>query len=64
MVKNYPLLALDIQDCRWRCDPDILGFKTTAELHPEHRILGQADAVDALRYGLDSRVHGNNVFVR
>jgi len=64
VVKNYPLLALDIQDCRWRCDPDILGFKTTAELHPEHRILGQADAVDALRYGLDSRVHGNNVFVR
>ena len=64
MTQDYSLLKLSVSDCRWVCDPATLGFSSTAELHPEHRILGQPDAVDALRFGLDSRTHGNNVFVR
>jgi predicted ATP-dependent protease len=60
----FPDLKLDAKDCRWICDSTRLGFETTVELHAEHRILGQPDAVEALRFGLDSRVHGNNVFVR
>ncbi|XOV89981.1 MAG: Lon protease family protein [Pseudomonadota bacterium] len=56
--------AITAAAARWRCDPATLGFATTSELSPEYRILGQEDAVDALRFGLENRIQGNNVFVR
>lgn len=57
-------LKLSKDQVRWRCPADALGFESTQELKPENRILGQEDAVDALKFGLESRTHGNNVFVR
>jgi len=55
---------LSAEDCRWRCDPDALGFETTSDVEPRHRILGQEDAVEALQFGLKNRYRGDNVFVR
>ncbi|MCB1644678.1 MAG: AAA family ATPase [Pseudomonadales bacterium] len=55
---------LSAEACRWHCDPTLLGFASTGELTPQGKILGQPDAVEALRYGLDSRAQGNNIFVR
>ena len=55
---------LSAAEARWRCPPEDLGFASTSELTPRHEILGQEDAVEALRFGLESRSQGNNVFVR
>ncbi len=50
--------------CRWRCDAGVLGFETTAELKPIYSIMGQDEAVEALRFGLQNRFTGDNIFVR
>ena len=55
---------LNHEQVRWRCIADDLSFLWTDELTPKHEILGQEDAVEALRFGLESRSHGNNIFVR
>ncbi len=49
---------------RWRCDPDRLGFATTAEVPPVQGVVGQPTAVEALRFGLQIDAPGHNVFVR
>ena len=49
---------------RWRCDPATLSFTSTAELEPESGIIGQGDAIDALRFGLEFHAHGQNIYVR
>ncbi len=61
-VQNNTRITPD--QARWRCDPAKLGFVSTADLAPEERILGQEDAVEALQFGLETRLQGNNVFVR
>ncbi|MDA0788760.1 MAG: ATP-binding protein [Proteobacteria bacterium] len=55
---------ISAEDCRWRCDADQLGFQTTAELKPVYSIMGQDEAVEALRFGLQNRFTGDNIFVR
>jgi ATP-dependent Lon protease len=57
-------VRVSAERARWRCPEAELGFASTRDLTPEHRILGQEDAVDALRFGLENRIQGNNVFVR
>ncbi|HIG44040.1 MAG: Lon-like protease helical domain-containing protein [bacterium] len=57
-------LKLTPEHARWICNPQLLGFSSTDELTPEPGVLGQDDAVDALQYGLETRIHGNNVFAR
>ncbi len=47
--------------CR-RCDPDILPFQTTEEIEDLDRIVGQARAVDAVRFGIEMRHGGYNIF--
>ncbi len=49
---------------RWRCDPNTLGFVSTAEVEPLHGVIGQDTAVDALRFGLEINAPGQNIFVR
>ncbi len=58
------LTRLSTAQVRWQCDPQSLGFETTAELKHDERIYGQDDAVEALRYGLETRTHGHNIYVR
>ena len=45
------------------CDPASLGFKTTDDLPDLDEILGQPRAVEAMRFGIDIRHQGYNVFV-
>lgn len=55
---------VDPDRLRWRCEPETLPFETTAELTPLAGVIGQDDAVDALRFGLEIDAPGQNVFVR
>jgi len=49
---------------RWICDPGELAFETTAEVAPLRGIIGQDDALEALRFGLETFAPGQNVYVR
>ena len=49
---------------RWRCDPTTLGFASTRELDPIPGIIGQDEAVEALRFGLEIHAPGQNIYVR
>jgi ATP-dependent Lon protease len=49
---------------RWRCDMGALRFTTTADVEPVGGVIGQDAAVEALRFGLETRAPGQNVFVR
>jgi len=48
---------------RWQLDPSRLPFETTAELDPCEDIIGQEQAVAAIRLGLDLRSFGYNIFI-
>ena len=45
-----------------RCDPSSLGFETTEELEEIAEVLGQARAVEAIRFGMGIRHDGYNLF--
>lgn len=45
------------------CDPDILGFKSTAEIEEEIKIFGQDRASDAIDFGINISHPGYNIFV-
>ncbi len=55
---------LSLQALRWRCDPKSLRFASTDEVEPASSVVGQDDAVEALRYGLATEAPGQNIFVR
>ena len=46
------LEPLSREELRWVCDPAGLDFESTAKVEPVNSVLGQEDAVDALRFGL------------
>ena len=46
-------LQLSGGELRWCCDADWLDFATTAEVEPIAGVVGQDDAIEALRYGLE-----------
>ncbi len=56
--------ALSPDALRWCVDPAQLNFRSTAEVTPEPEVIGQPLAADALRFGLDCKAPGQNVFVR
>ena len=49
---------------RWSCDEAWLPFATTDEVEPLTGVVGQDDAIEALRFGLEVSGPGQNVFVR
>jgi ATP-dependent Lon protease len=55
---------LPVEALRWRCRPEQFPFETTAEVEPIAGVVGQDDAIEALRFGLETRAVGQNVFVR
>lgn len=63
MAPNPKIEALDAAVLRRRCDPQKLGFKTTADLQPADRLMGQERAVDALRFATSMQRPGYNLFV-
>jgi ATP-dependent Lon protease len=56
-------LEIKPRDLRWQCDPDVLGFETTASLESKANIIGQDRALDAIRLGLNLRSPGYNIFI-
>jgi len=57
------ILPLDAQALLRRCDASLLDFETTAELSDAADIVGQARALDAVRFGIDIKQPGFNLFV-
>ena len=55
---------LPAERLRWICDPDEFEFISTAEIEPVRGVVGQDDAVEALRFGLECSAQGQNVFVK
>src|SRR3989304_6346068 len=45
------------------CDPTSLGCTTTRDMKPIEGIIGQDRAIRAIRFGLDIKEHGFNIFV-
>lgn len=60
----YRAEALPTQALRWIMDPALLPFETTADVQAAGRVLGQDDAMEALRFGLSIQAPGQNVYVR
>jgi predicted ATP-dependent protease len=44
------------------CDPDVLAFETTADLPDLEQIIGQARALEAIRFGVSVRQKGYNLY--
>ena len=57
-------LKVPLEKLRWNCDESQFEFETTAEIEPTLGVLGQSDAVEALRFGLEFKAPGQNIFVR
>ena len=51
-------------DLRWCCPPSEAGITATSEAEPIRSVIGQDDAVNALRFGLEIDAPGQNVYVR
>ncbi len=48
---------------RKECDPKLMPCETTKELSPLEQIIGQERAVKALKFGLDIKERGFNIYV-
>ena len=55
--------SLPPEKLRWRCNPDSIKAKTSAEIKPSREIIGQERALRALRLGLAMNHFGYNIFV-
>lgn len=64
MAPKIDHLRLSTDAVRWRCPPEWLPFKTTAEVTPASGVVGQDDAVAALQFGLEIDAPGQNIYVR
>ncbi|MFQ5774985.1 MAG: Lon protease family protein [Kiloniellaceae bacterium] len=53
---------LSPDDLCWRCAPERFAFKTTEELEDLEEVIGQARAVEAIRFGLGMRRPGYNIY--
>ncbi len=56
--------ALPAAKLRWHCPRNRFPFRSTAQLEPLQKVIGQGEALDALRFGLSSQVKEHHVFVR
>ncbi len=52
-----------VEQLRWVCDPETLGFASTAELEPAGEPIGQQRAMAAVDFGANIPSHGYNIFV-
>jgi len=60
---RLPRLEIKPRELRWQCDPNALGFETTASLESKPNIIGQDRALHAIRLGLGLRSPGYNIFI-
>ncbi|MBU1291042.1 AAA family ATPase [bacterium] len=59
--ENYH--EVTIEKLRWKCDLSSLNIKTTDDLKPSQKILGQERALKAIKLGLEMEYLGYNLFV-
>ena len=57
-------IPLGASSLRWCCDDVLPSFETTDEVEPITGVVGQDDAIEALRYGLEIFAPGQNIYVR
>ncbi|MCO6457007.1 MAG: AAA family ATPase [Pirellulaceae bacterium] len=55
--------GLPASKLRWHCDPEQFDFDSTSDLPDLREILGQARALDAIRFGIGIRQQGYNLYV-
>ncbi len=55
---------LPCEKLRWRCNPEIFQFETTAEIDGSRGVIGQETAREALLFGIQCDAPGQNVYVR
>ena len=60
--RRTPVKPLSAKDLTWSCPLKLLPFKTTKELEPLDRIVGQDRAVESLRLGARIRSQGYNIW--
>jgi len=63
MAKKSEFRELPLDQLRWRCDPERLGFESTKDLEACQEIIGQPRATEAIRVGLEIGGFGYNIFV-
>ena len=54
---------IPVDKLRWNCDPDLLGFETTAELPDFNDAIGQKRALRSIEFGLGVDGSGFNLYV-
>jgi lon-related putative ATP-dependent protease len=62
-VQKNRTKEVPLKNLRWTCNPDSLGFESTAEVKPARQIIGQERALRALRLGIGVGHFGYNIFV-
>jgi lon-related putative ATP-dependent protease len=62
-AKSLQKFMVSPDDLRWVCDASLLPFKTTAEVRPTNRVLGQQKAARALELGMNMKSAGYNIFL-
>ncbi|MBN2056445.1 AAA family ATPase, partial [bacterium] len=60
---DYSARAVPPEKLRWVCDPASCGFETTDEIQPLAGIIGQKQALDAIKLGLEIKAPGYNICV-
>lgn len=60
-MSNSYLIPAD--KLRWNCDPDLLGFETTAELPDFNDAIGQKRALRSIEFGLGVDGSGFNLYI-
>jgi lon-related putative ATP-dependent protease len=60
---NTDELELSPEQLRRACSVEHFNFKTTADLSPERKIIGQPRGVRAIEFGIDIRSPGFNIYV-
>ena len=56
-------LLIPVEKLRWRCDPELFGAESTADIDSDAMLIGQERALEALSLGIEIRSPGYNVFV-
>ena len=67
MADSKPLtesLRVPVEKLRWTCDESLLKLRDHRRGRADPGVIGQDDAVDALRFGLEVDAPGQNIFVR
>lgn len=63
VIKNVNYEEVPIEKLRWKCDLSKLNIKTTNDLKPSKKILGQERALKSIKLGLEMEHLGYNIFV-